>query len=428
MTLPAETTSFSYGNAAWPDELTSVNGTSLTYDANGNVLTYGNMEFEWTNGRTLSQITVNPEDENGTADVYSYTYDESGIRSSKTVNGTTTYFTTKDGVILSQTDGTNTMYFQYDNSGNPTGFLYNGTQYLYLTNQMGDVIGITDNTGALIATYTYGAWGEVMATTPATAGSSAQLAIANANPLRYRGYYLDQETGYYYLQSRYYDSGLSRFINADTPEIISFTNSEWAGNNLFVYCCNDSINSIDPSGELSWSKVKNIFTSIIDIIKAKIKGFINKLKEKYKITKKGKYILIKTNVVKSAIDYAITIGNAVKTAIKASAIKAACAETYKLARDNIPKFSAYIKGDFKRILEQRLIPHCNFTFRNILNSFGFHYAVELQKGYIKSRLFKRYVPYWWLKSIESPGTFVAFILDLVTDGSYDDTIKIPYKK
>ena len=69
-----------------------------------------------------------------------------------------------------------------------------------------------------------------------------------------------------------------------------------------------------------------------------------------------------------------------------------------------------------------------FTFRNILNSFGFHYAVELQKGYIKSRLFKRYVPYWWLKSIESPGTFVAFILDLVTDGSYDDTIKIPYKK
>ena len=76
----------------------------MTYDANGNVLTYGNMEFEWTNGRTLSQITVNPEDENGTADVYRYTYDESGIRSSKTVNGVTTYFTTKDGVIQSQTD------------------------------------------------------------------------------------------------------------------------------------------------------------------------------------------------------------------------------------------------------------------------------------------------------------------------------------
>ena len=220
--LPAETTNFSYGNAAWPDELTSVNGTSLTYDANGNVLTYGNMEFEWTNGRTLSQITVNPEDENGTADVYSYTYAESGIRSSKTVNGVTTYFTTKDGVILSQTDGTNTMYFQYDSSGNPTGFLYNGTQYFYLTNQMGDVIGIADSTGSLIATYTYGAWGEVLAVTPATAGNAAQLTIADANPLRYRGYYLDAETGYYYLQSRYYSSNLCRFLNADMLEFASF--------------------------------------------------------------------------------------------------------------------------------------------------------------------------------------------------------------
>lgn len=53
--FPAETTTFSYGNSAWPDELTSVNGTNLTYDANGNVLTYGNMEFEWAN--TQLEIT-----------------------------------------------------------------------------------------------------------------------------------------------------------------------------------------------------------------------------------------------------------------------------------------------------------------------------------------------------------------------------------
>ena len=218
------------------------------------------MEFEWTNGRTLSQITVNPEDENGTADVYSYTYAESGIRSSKTVNGVTTYFTTKDGVIQSQTDGTNTMYFQYDNSGNPTGFLHNGTQYLYLTNQMGDVIGITDSTGSLIATYTYGAWGEVLATTPATAGSSTQLAIANANPLRYRGYYLDQETGYYYLQSRYYNSNLARFINSDLLEIASVEKAEQAGFCLFAYCNNRPTNGCDPTGT---SKIKTIRTTWI---------------------------------------------------------------------------------------------------------------------------------------------------------------------
>jgi len=204
------------------------------------------MEFEWTNGRTLSQITVNPEDENGTADVYSYTYDESGIRSSKTVNGVTTYFTTKDGVILSQTDGTNTMYFQYDNSGNPTGFLYNGTQYFYLTNQMGDVIGIADSTGSLLATYTYGAWGEVLATTPATPGSSSQLAIADANPLRYRGYYLDAETGYYYLQSRYYNPAIVRFINSDDFVYLLIDALV-----AFSYCHSDPVNNADVWGQAS---------------------------------------------------------------------------------------------------------------------------------------------------------------------------------
>ena len=245
-----KTTNYYYndrGNSDWQDELTSVNGTPLTYDANGNVLTYGNMEFEWTNGRVLSQITVNPEDPNGTADVYSYTYDESGIRSSKTVNGVTTYFTTKDGVILSQTDGTNTMYFQYDNSGNPTGFLYNGTQYFYLTNQMGDVIGITDNAGNLIATYIYGAWGEVLATTPATAGNSSQLAIADANPLRYRGYYLDQETGYYYLQSRYYTPRFARFISSDQVDNGLTVETQY-GTNVFVYCENSPVNYSDKKG------------------------------------------------------------------------------------------------------------------------------------------------------------------------------------
>ena len=204
------------------------------------------MEFEWTNGRVLSEITVNPTDPNGTADVYSYTYDENGIRSSKTVNGTTTSFTTKDGVILSQTDGTNTMYFQYDNSGSPVGFRLNGTQYFYLTNQMGDVIGITDNAGTLIATYTYGAWGEVLAITPATANSSTQLAIANANPLRYRGYYLDHETGYYYLQSRYYSPNIQRFINADV--CVELDEKTCFGYNLYEYCLSDPINYADQLG------------------------------------------------------------------------------------------------------------------------------------------------------------------------------------
>lgn len=227
---PAETTSFTYGNNAWQDELTAVNGTSLTYDANGNVLSYGTKTFTWKNGRVLSSIT-----DSGTNTSISYSYDENGIRLSKTVNGTTTWYTVKDGVILSQTTGGNTMFFQYDNSGNPLGFVRYDTQYFYITNQMGDVVGITDTTGNLIATYSYGAWGEVLAVTPATAGNTTQLAIANDNPLRYRGYYYDAETSYFYLQSRYCDPGICRFLNADYLVITQLSKDSFAGENLFAY-------------------------------------------------------------------------------------------------------------------------------------------------------------------------------------------------
>ena len=153
---------------------------------------------------------------------------------------------------ISPAKETNTMYFQYDNSGNPTGFLYNGTQYFYLTNQMGDVIGITDNAGNLIATYTYGAWGEVLAVTPATAGNAAQLTIADANPLRYRGYYLDQETGYYYLRNRYYDPRTTRFINVDDYEIYStfdFGRSKCLCDG-YLYCLNAPVSYKDPDGDI----------------------------------------------------------------------------------------------------------------------------------------------------------------------------------
>ncbi len=115
----------------------------MTYDKNGNVLTYGDKSFTWLNGRNLESI-VDGDNE------YSYTYDENGIRTSKTANGKTTYYNTKDGVILSQTDGTDTLYFQYDSNGSPLGFIWNSTQYLYLTNQMGDVISITDAQGKRI--------------------------------------------------------------------------------------------------------------------------------------------------------------------------------------------------------------------------------------------------------------------------------------
>lgn len=142
---------------------------------------------------------------------YSYTYDETGIRTSKTINDKTTYYNTKDGVILSQTDGTNTMYFQYDTNGFPLGFIYNGIQYFYLTNQMGDVIAITDTAGTVIGNYEYDEWGKL---------TLADTILAKTNPIRYRGYYYDNETSYYYLQSRYYAPEIKQLVIQQNAQLI----------------------------------------------------------------------------------------------------------------------------------------------------------------------------------------------------------------
>ena len=89
------------------------------------------------------------------------------------------------------------MDFIYDNNGAPYAFYYDGTLYYYITNLQGDVIRIIDTAGATICTYTYDAWGRLL--------NSSTNQIFKANPIRYRGYYYDAETGLYYLGSRYYD-------------------------------------------------------------------------------------------------------------------------------------------------------------------------------------------------------------------------------
>ena len=231
-TVGDTTTTFTYNTDGWKDQLVKVNDDKLTYDANGNVLTYGDKEFTWSYGRTLTGIT---DSENK----YSYTYDENGIRTSKTVNGSTTYYNTDNGTILSQSDGDNTWYFQYDTNGSPLGFVLNGIQYFYITNQMGDILAITDTEGSIVGNYEYDAWGKVL---------TADTDIAKQNPIRYRGYYYDNETGYYYLQSRYYDSNICRFINADIFEIAKRNNSTSTILNMFSYCFNHPVYSIDLTG------------------------------------------------------------------------------------------------------------------------------------------------------------------------------------
>ena len=106
----------------------------------------------------------------------------------------------------------------------------------------------------VVARYHYGPWGELLYITNGsnTDVSSDPTHIANINPIRYRGYYYDTETGFYFLQSRYYDPQTHRFINADDDEIL-LEQDDLLGYNLFMYCLNDPINRFDDDGYLSKS-------------------------------------------------------------------------------------------------------------------------------------------------------------------------------
>ena len=142
------------------------------------------------------------------------------------------------GTVLS----TKTLDFFYDDSGRPFAFNYSvdGSDfetYYYILNLQGDVVQIIDANGVMQAEYIYSPWGEVV---------SAEGDLAEVNPLRYRGYYYDSETGFYYLQSRYYDPENHRFINADS---FASTGQGIVGTNMFAYVNSDPVNCIDADGK-----------------------------------------------------------------------------------------------------------------------------------------------------------------------------------
>ena len=254
---PKETTTFTYANSGWKDLLVSVNGEELTYDENGNLLTYGDKTFSWCHGTRLESITDGENE-------YSYIYDENGIRFSKTVNGETTQFNYVGGLLLSQKCGDEVIFFQYGAGGVPLGFVYNGVQYFYITNQLGDVLGITDDTGDAFVMYSYDEWGNPIQTVTRD-NTAEQNKIAEVNPLRYRGYYYDTETGYYYLQSRYYNPKWGRFISPDNFGYID--NSTRLGFNAYIYCTNNPVMYTDPTGTKKTNNVAEVIfkTLVISI-------------------------------------------------------------------------------------------------------------------------------------------------------------------
>ena len=228
------TTNYTYGNGAWRDLLTAYGGGSITYSGGNPTKYYDGSTFTWTQGRRLATAKV------GSTNI-SYTYDMAGVRSSKTVGSTTYDFTTLSGLVTRQTGGGKTIDFVYDENNQPLAMKYNNTLYYYVLNAQGDVVRIVDGSRSVVASYTYDPWGKII---------SSSGTLADINPLRYRGYYYDSETGFYYLQSRYYDPEIGRFINAD-----SYASTDATGllsTNMFAYCENNPVMRVDPTGELFW--------------------------------------------------------------------------------------------------------------------------------------------------------------------------------
>ncbi len=230
---PIDTVLYTYGDTNWGDLLTAYDGQTITYDTIGNPLTDGTWNYTWQHGRQLASMS------NGTTS-WSFTYNSDGLRTERT-DGTTTYEYTYNGSSLSQmTVGSNTLRFAYDANGFPMSVTYNGTEYYYITNIQGDVIGILDSSGASVVTYTYDAWGN-----PLTITGSLASTLGEQNPLRFRGYVYDTETELYHLNSRYYNPEMGRFLNSD---IYTATGQGMLGNNMFAYCRNNPVCRIDILG------------------------------------------------------------------------------------------------------------------------------------------------------------------------------------
>ena len=259
------THTYAYGNTVWRDLLTAYDGQSITYDQIGNPLTYRNgMQFSWEHGRQL-RASLNPN-----SSVSTYTYNADGTRHSKTVrtnvDKTTTYYYV-EGVLYAVESPDYTVVFQMDDTGRSYGFrlLRNDSpgyesQLYYKYNLQGDVVGIYDATGNEVVTYTYDPWGKLLSATGVDV-------LIDANPLLYRGYVYDKETGFYYVSSRYYDPEIGRWINADG--FVS-TGQDITGYNMFAYCGNNPVNRKDPTGQF-WITAL-IVTAVVAVCTVALSG------------------------------------------------------------------------------------------------------------------------------------------------------------
>lgn len=223
------------------DRLMSVGGKPITYSEINplNPKTYDGKTFEFE-GRRLVKVTSDDM-------VATYKYDDTGLRTEKTVteNGvaTTTKFVYDSGKLITEYTGTSRVDYLYDENGMLYGFIYNNAKYFYIRDTLQNILGIVDADGTAVVQYDYTAYGECTE----ISGSMANT-IGVVNSFRYKGYYFDDETEFFYCKSRYYLPQWKRWLNCDNPNFLGKSNS--IDQNLYIYCSDDAVNKYDDTGNL----------------------------------------------------------------------------------------------------------------------------------------------------------------------------------
>ncbi len=245
------TTEYRYSDGT--DKLMYYGNEAYEYDKLGNPTKYRDLTCEWEKGRQLKGISY---DENNSI---TFGYDIYGIRTKKAVKSkdkeSAAYYIYENGKLLRELCGATSIDYIYGTEG-IAGFVVdkdtnNEATYVYRKNIFGDVTAVYNDDGILQCTYEYDAWGNHViydADGKVVDGNSDNIGLIN--PIRYRGYYFDEETGLYYLKTRYYDPQVGRFMTIDgieylDPETIN-------GLNLYAYCNNNPVMNVDPDGNKWW--------------------------------------------------------------------------------------------------------------------------------------------------------------------------------
>ena len=204
------------------------NGTTTdlyTYNERGAIKTHNGKTYSYDVWDKLSSVS-----ENGTT--HNYVYDTNGIRTQK---DNTIYVVNENNNVIMEADANHNIISETVWGHQPLARKVNNAWYYYIYNAHGDVIGLVSDSGTVVNSYEYDAWGSIVSETEAI-----------DNPLKYAGEYYDDELSMYYLRARYYDPSIGRFTSYDIEEG-SISNPQ--DMNRYVYCRNNPIKYVDPTGE-----------------------------------------------------------------------------------------------------------------------------------------------------------------------------------